>query len=236
MYSAYADVQAREWLGQNRAASQEPTLAYEVIARWLPKDRTARILELGCGDGTLLSALRSVGYQNAMGVDLSPQAIELSKQKGLNVEEGDAAGYLTRSSQAIDCCIAIDFFEHMFKDELLLTLDLIHQRLSDEGVLILRVPNAMTPWMGHYRHGDLTHEMMFNWRSIGSVLLLCGFKDVLVSEVLMRVHGLKSAARYILWKAIWSCCALWNLIETGSICGGVYTRNLIATARKQERQ
>jgi SAM-dependent methyltransferase len=233
MYAAYADVHAKEWLEHNPAASNgAPKPAYEAIAKCLPKERAARILELGCGDGTLLSALRSAGYQNVMGVDLSPQAIALSKEKGVNVEEGDAAGYLTRSSQTLDCCIAVDIFEHMFKDELLVTLDLIHRRLADGGVLILRVPNAMTPWMGHYRYGDLTHEMIFNWRSICSVLLLCGFKDVTVSEVALRVHGLKSAVRYVLWKAIWCGCALWNLIETGSICGGVYTRNLIATAYK----
>ena len=40
--------------------------------RWLPKDRDSPILDLGCGSGQFLKALRRAGYRNLTGVDRNP--------------------------------------------------------------------------------------------------------------------------------------------------------------------
>jgi hypothetical protein len=57
-------------------------------------------------------------------------------------------------------------------------------------------------------------------------LRLAGFKELHAREVAPYVHGVTSAVRWLGWRLIRSGCALWNLIETGSDAGGIYTRNM----------
>src|SRR3989344_2426825 len=47
----------------------------------MPKD--TRILEIGCSGGALLSELRSAGFMQAYGIDVSEKAIEACKARGL---------------------------------------------------------------------------------------------------------------------------------------------------------
>ncbi len=39
---------------------------------WLPHDKTEAVLEVGCGSGWFLSALKERGYRELVGIDLSP--------------------------------------------------------------------------------------------------------------------------------------------------------------------
>lgn len=122
--------------------------------------------------------------------------------------------------------------EHFAKDEVLEVLGLIQERLNPGGSLILQAPNALSPWAAHYRYHDLTHEVIYDPYCIASMLRLRDFSAVEVREVGPYVHGLKSSVRWSLWRLIWAGCALWNLSETGSSNGGVYTRNMIVKAVK----
>src|SRR5215510_12035632 len=44
-----------------------------VIRRHFPAERSARVLEIGCGHGTLLYFARHAGYTQLSGVDTSPE-------------------------------------------------------------------------------------------------------------------------------------------------------------------
>jgi methionine biosynthesis protein MetW len=63
-----------------------PDLA--VIAEHVPAG--ARVLDVGCGDGTLMAALRDRRGIDARGIELSPEDVELCVSKGLSVIQGDA--------------------------------------------------------------------------------------------------------------------------------------------------
>ncbi|MCX7704381.1 MAG: class I SAM-dependent methyltransferase [Planctomycetota bacterium] len=52
----------------------------------LPKDKNAKILELGCGYGAFLLFLKQQGYTNLIGVDISPQQVETAHKLGLQKE------------------------------------------------------------------------------------------------------------------------------------------------------
>jgi len=63
-----------------------PDLA--VIARHVPAG--ARVLDVGCGDGILMAALRDGRGVDARGLELDPEKVELCVSKGLSVIQGDA--------------------------------------------------------------------------------------------------------------------------------------------------
>ena len=60
---------------------------YKIINKWIPKN--SHILDLGCGDGSMLFELKKELNINGLGVDISENNIQLSLSKGLNVIEQD---------------------------------------------------------------------------------------------------------------------------------------------------
>jgi len=53
-------------------------------------DRSARILDLGCGHGAFIYFLREAGYTDVVGVDKSPEQVAEAKRLGIDgVHEAD---------------------------------------------------------------------------------------------------------------------------------------------------
>jgi len=228
LYESYVSVQMPEWAADNARASEVRTAAnLRRLRDWLPSEKNTRCLDLGCGSGRFLQSLRDLGYSDVYGVDLGPQGVDIARKMGLQVRLGDLRDYLRETHEYFDLITAFDVIEHFGKDELLELLHLVRSRLAPNGRFIIQTPNACSPWASSYRYGDLSHEWIFDSRCINSTLKLAGFGESCTREVGPYVHGLKSAVRWFGWKLIWTGCALWNLIETGSTQGGIYTRNMI---------
>ena len=54
-----------------------------VIQRHFPADRDAQILELGCGHGAFIHLIRQAGYNNVVGVDISPEQVAKAERLGI---------------------------------------------------------------------------------------------------------------------------------------------------------
>lgn len=63
-----------------------PDLA--IIARHVA--RGARVLDIGCGDGTLMAALRDDSGADARGLEIDPANVAAAVGRGLSVVQGDA--------------------------------------------------------------------------------------------------------------------------------------------------
>lgn len=71
--------------------SLRPDLA--VIADHVPEG--ARVLDIGCGDGALMAALRDERGIDARGLELDPANVSLAVARGLSVVQGDAEADLS---------------------------------------------------------------------------------------------------------------------------------------------
>jgi 2-polyprenyl-3-methyl-5-hydroxy-6-metoxy-1,4-benzoquinol methylase len=222
LYAAYATTHA----GITDSASVARVFRRDILPH-LPGDQQADILDLGCGQGLLVKQLTDLGYMRARGIDISPEQVETAHQAGVTqVALGDFRKYLTPGS--VNAVIATDFFEHLTKFENLEAMDCIHAALRPGGSLILRVPNAVSPFGGNYRHGDLTHETSFTPRSLRQLASAAGFAKVEVFPSLPPVHGLKSAVRAGLWRAASVLMKAALIAETGQLRGHIVTQNVIA--------
>jgi len=220
--------------GLDATASRRPYLV-AMIRRHFPTRRDAAILDLGCGHGTVLHFAQQAGYTNCRGVDRSFEQVAEAKRLGISgVAEGDLAETLSATSDAsLDVVLTFDVIEHFRRDELLALIDDVHRVLRPDGKWVVHTVNGESPFFGRIRYGDITHEQAFTRTSIGQFLLSSGFRTISCYEDTPIVHGLKSAARWVLWKVMRGIMRTYLAAETGSLDPSVIlTQNFLIVATK----
>jgi 2-polyprenyl-3-methyl-5-hydroxy-6-metoxy-1,4-benzoquinol methylase len=194
------------------------------------KTHGRRVLDIGCGQGDLVRLLLSDGF-DAWGVDHSPEQVEVARRAGLDrIELGDFHAYLDSTRYSWDAVIATDVLEHLDKAQIVRTLDHARQALRPGGVFIARVPNAVSPMGGCVMYGDFTHQTWFTRRSVMQLAAVAGFDSVHVFPCSPVAHGLKSAARVLVWKSFSAGFKLALAAETGQLRGHIVTQNLTFVA------
>jgi 2-polyprenyl-3-methyl-5-hydroxy-6-metoxy-1,4-benzoquinol methylase len=206
-----------------------------LLSTHFPSDRKARILDLGCGSGTLLYFLRAAGYENISGIDSSPEQIEQARQLGFaNVKQADIFTFLESAAKdSYEAVAAFDMIEHLTRPELLHLADEVYRTLTPGGVWIIHAPNAEGFLGSRIRYSDLTHEQAFTPASIMQLALVAGFRSSECFEDAPVAHGLKSLARLIVWKIGRGLLRLFFMAETGDTGrNAIFSQNLLAIARK----
>src|SRR5690349_12880734 len=103
-------------------ADRRPRMPFldNVVRNYCDIGRDSSILDLGCGDGSLLLALRQRGFSNLMGVDVSGEQVDAARSLDVGtIVESTVHDYLEKvPDNAYDMVIAFDVIEHFSKDEL----------------------------------------------------------------------------------------------------------------------
>jgi SAM-dependent methyltransferase len=178
-------------------------------------NKSASVLELGCGPGYLLQYLKSKGFNNCFGIDLSPEQIEIAESKGHSVIQGDAIEFLKTRQKTYDIIFAFDFIEHFTKDELIELSMLIYDSLNQGGVFILRTPNGQGIFAGTIIYGDLTHQTIFTPNSLIQLLIQAGFKEVKCFENGPLSKDLKGFIRKLFWEFFKFILNVFRISEIG---------------------
>lgn len=227
LYQAYASQHAGQ--GDGRAAA---FVYRRDIRPWLPPPAKGPVVDIGCGQGELVRLLLADGY-DAEGVDVSPEQVSIAHAAGLDrVHEGDFREHLGSHPGELAAVTATDVLEHLAKEEVLDVFDQVAVALLPGGVFVARVPNAVSPFGGHIRYADFTHETWYTQRSVRQLAAAAGFGSVVTRACPPVTHGLVSAARVAAWKAASAFCKAALAAETGVLRGHIVTQNLTFAARK----
>lgn len=230
LYDRYVSTHTRE-----RGEARLDSVDYSV-RRFLPMDRTLRVLDLGCGSGAFLLVLKDLGFRNVEGVDLSAEQISLARSRGLtSAHMGDALTYLQEHPNTFDVITANDFIEHLDRSDVLDLLHLVEGSLRPGGVFLAQTPNGASPFFGSYFYGDFTHRIALTESSVRQLCALVGFGQVDVRPVPPRVAGIKGLGRRVVWTISTFPVKLALAAESGRVRGHIVTSNLVFRAQKKDQ-
>jgi len=238
LYNNYHSTQSGRASGTDRSAlfiRERAQFSREILPFVKNVNREAKILDMGCGSGSLLSAMSNAGFRDVMGIDVSPEQVALAGEMGVSgVVQGDLIELLYTSEAKFDLITGMDIIEHFTKDELVQVLQAAFAALKPGGMLLLRTPNMDAPIASVFAYGDFTHELLLNASGAQQVMMAVGFSRVDVLPSLMRTEGwLKEQIRKISWTLLSFRLKLELFATARSSRNIVFTPNLIIKAIKE---
>jgi 2-polyprenyl-3-methyl-5-hydroxy-6-metoxy-1,4-benzoquinol methylase len=204
---------------------------YGELIRSLPI--SARVLDLGCGTGMLLSWLGRRKDIVPVGVDGSSSQVELAKRYLPTVEIycQDGLEFLRSHPQEFAGIFCTDVLEHIpGKDLLLAWVEAAAAALKPGGFFYCRSPNGANIISGYCRYRDLTHECSFTSTSMLQLLEAAGLRDCRI----LPIRGIDFSSRLRLSLERWFHRVVFRLC--GEALEKVFTTNVCAVGYRREGQ
>jgi SAM-dependent methyltransferase len=147
----------------------------------------ARILEIGCATGLLLSRLKRAGFPNVAGVDPSPACGEMARRDyGVPVACGSLSDELAPPA-SVDLLILIGVLEHL--RDLRAALTKLATMLAPGGRLFLTVPDASRYAEGEdapFQEFSVEHINFFGPVSLANLMAAHGFRPIYTAQEQQR--------------------------------------------------
>ena len=139
-----------------------------VLERSIPC-RPARILELGCGTGNVMSALSGLGQ--VVGMEVREEFVSKACATGLDVRRGVLPGDLVVPPGWADVVLMLDVLEHL--DDDVAALKTAAKALREGGMLVATVPAYGWLWSAH--DVVLGHHRRYSAGTLAAAVLRAGF-------------------------------------------------------------
>jgi 2-polyprenyl-3-methyl-5-hydroxy-6-metoxy-1,4-benzoquinol methylase len=147
------------------------------------ENKSIKILDIGCGYGLFFETCKQSGFKNYEGVDTGEAYVSYATNTlGLkNIYQADAEEYLkSKKDTTYDVIVAFNVLEHIKKEKVQEFISLIYLRLKQNGMVILEMPNALSPLGIATFYSDITHEFAYTPKLLHHLLSLAGFEQVTV--------------------------------------------------------
>ena len=193
-YAIMDRVEDSHWWFVGRRAILESFLR-DIVEKLNAKD--PKILDIGCGTGANLEMLAQFG--SAEGVDVSDDALEFCRRKGLKVQKG-LAEMLPYADETFDITTALDVVEHL--DDDIAGLKEMHRVTKSGGHTLIFVPAFM--WLWGVQDDISNHRIRYTRKQIVERLEKAGFRveratyanftffaPILGGRTLMKLTGIK---------------------------------------------
>jgi SAM-dependent methyltransferase len=160
------------------------------------------VLDVGCGRGELLELFREAGI-GARGIDANERMASVCRERGLQVEQADALGYIRAlPDRSLGGLIAIQVVEHFQPEYLMAFLEAAFHALRPSAPLVLETINPAC-WMAFFETylRDLTHARPLHPDTLRFLAEASGFTGIEIAfrvpvreeDRLPRVEGTVSA-------------------------------------------
>ena len=139
----------------------------------------SRVLDVGCGRGEMLSALKAAGI-GARGIDLNADMVAVAQERGLDAASGDALGHLSSlPDESLDGLIATQVLEHLEPGYLMRLLDAAARKLQPGSPIVLETINPAC-WLAFFSSyiRDFTHVRPVHPETLQYLLRASGFERV----------------------------------------------------------
>jgi SAM-dependent methyltransferase len=195
-YAIMDEVEGSHWWFVGRRAILESFLK-NICSRLQTPDSRLSILDVGCGTGANLEMLSQFG--EAEGVDVSDDALEFCRRKGLKASKG-LAETLPYEDETFDITTALDVIEHL--DDDVSGLREMYRVTKRGGYSLIFVPAFM--WLWGVQDDISNHRIRYTKRQIVERLEKAGYEieratyanltffgPILAGRTLMRLTGIK---------------------------------------------
>jgi SAM-dependent methyltransferase len=147
-----------------------------------------RLLEVGCGTGTLILEAQSRGWQ-ALGIEPGQAAARIARERGAPVVHGWFPADLPADAKEFDAAAILDVLEH-FADPLAF-LGELRSCLGSGGRLLIQVPNWDSPLVRLQGAGSSVvapgHWSYFTPATLPRLLARAGFRPLCVETVVSEL-------------------------------------------------
>lgn len=134
-------------------------------------------LEIGCGDGAFLAYLAARKVSRFQGVDPDPALAErLPAELREHFSCRDAWQLLADPEAGpYDRVVMTGILEFLSPEDGVRLLETLRPRLNEGARVVVRVPNAASPWALQLRHGDVSNRTAFTPSSLAQATAQAGY-------------------------------------------------------------
>ncbi|MBF0463549.1 MAG: class I SAM-dependent methyltransferase [Nitrospirae bacterium] len=175
----YAQMSKYEFNYSDGIVSDEYVVMFTKIVNFLIphlNDKNARILDIGCSTGCLLSLFKLNGYLNLLGLDPSSSCVKTIKEL-YNIEATVNSIYSFDTDEKFDLIILSSVLEHLVDCNN--SMQKIYSLLKDHGLLFIEVPDAERFDLyisAPFQQFSIEHINYFSQYSIKNLLSIFHFK------------------------------------------------------------
>ncbi len=117
----------------------------------------AKVLEIGFGSGAFLQWACDQGAE-VRGTEINAKLLEAARTRGVGLLPAAFERTAHQHAEGFDTIVAFDVFEHFALEDIVRRLAAVETMLKPGGHLLLRFPNAQSPFGLAPQHGDPTHR------------------------------------------------------------------------------
>lgn len=226
MYTEYAEYYDAFYSLKNYKA--EATFLHELLS----ENKCKTVLDVGCGTGTHMSYLQSLGYV-CSGIDFNNDMLKVAHKKGITqVQQADMRDFdLRKTFDAVVSLFAV--FNHALTEEdALQTLQSIKKHMHKESVLILDLYNARSCGQKNEVRNGITRSMKWSFDPVTSIstsyVTFSSAHFIHESQLLLKIYSLEMLA-CVLTKSGFSSFTFYHNYTRDS--GTALSKNLLVVAR-----
>ena len=173
-FSKYEDKTTASGGREQSYDNQRLTRTAQDVENILP-NKSCSILDIGCGNGGLLSVLRDKGYRDLTGLDPSPVCVSHVREQNINAFLGgifpEDFQENNMLNEQFDCIILSHVLEHIY--DVKKAMGSILKWLKTDGILYIEVPDAARYaefYLVPYYCFDIEHINHFSGNSLKNLV------------------------------------------------------------------